>query len=129
MHLTTSAAVLFYSMDEILNKLVSERQVAERAMREAKRKIWDHQIQMIQEKLGVAVGTVVLYKGREFKVTSVNSKFGGGTEHEITSDIPSFHKPWLNGVPRKKDGTWSAREQCLYSDWKLPDNASTPVSS
>lgn len=56
----------------------------------------------------VKVGDVVIYKGNEYLVTSVDPKWGDTV------------KPWLTGNPRKADGTFGKAVRNLYSNWTKP---------
>jgi hypothetical protein len=56
---------------------------------------------------GVAVGSVVLYRGVEHRVTHIQDSFGA-------------EKPWLRGKQKRKDGTFGTRSVHLYDDWTKP---------
>lgn len=58
-------------------------------------------------KYGVRPGDIVVsHKGKEYKVTKVDTMFDDGL------------KPFVAGIPRKKDGTFGTAHRNLYSDWK-----------
>jgi len=55
----------------------------------------------------VALGDLVLYKGEIYKVT--NHKFFDWSDENA--------KLWLDGVKKRKDGSFGTRHVHLYSDW------------
>lgn len=65
---------------------------------------------LIKEEYGVAVGCIVLYKGREYRVARMGA-------------IIDRLKPWLHGVVRKKNGEWGNRQTSLFDNWTLPGDA------
>jgi hypothetical protein len=67
---------------------------------------------------GVFVGAIVRRRGVEYRVTCVNASFSG--------------RPWLEGSPRRKDGTFGAARRNLYGDWELvppPNDADSRAPS
>lgn len=55
---------------------------------------------------GVTVGCVVVdLEGAEFQVTRV--------------DVRPTRRPWIEGNPKKKDGTWGTAKRNLYDNWQL----------
>lgn len=90
-------------MDKIkeLEKRVGE---LEDELREANSLLYKARV----EACPVKVGDVVIYKGNEYRVTSVDPKWG------------NIVKPWLTGNPRKADGTFGNAVRNLYSHWTKP---------
>ncbi len=65
---------------------------------------------------GITCGDIVINrKGMEFRVSKVDPFMGG--------------KAWLSGNPRRKDGSWSAAERNLYSDWTKPEAVADDVGT
>lgn len=65
---------------------------------------YELKIQIAKIKHGVEVGTIVVKKdGSEYRVTKV--------------DVRWVDRPWLEGNPRKKDGTFGTAIRNLYDDW------------
>lgn len=86
-----------------IERLISEVALCEQKLFGAKQRL----IAARCRHIGIAVDDVVRdAKGREFRV--VRAKFLGNRVDE---------RPWLEGVPRRKDGEWANREQCIYDDW------------
>jgi hypothetical protein len=71
-----------------------------------RRKIRVEKLRIVEETYGIRVGSVVVVKGADYRVTKVDVRWGRD-------------KPWLEGNPRKKDGTFGSRKRNLYSDWEL----------
>ena len=61
------------------------------------------------EASGVAVGDIVVYRGKRHRVTSVDPQ----------SWNKPGDKPWLSGNPEKADGTFGTAIRNLYSEWTL----------
>lgn len=59
---------------------------------------------------GVSSGDIVLYKGKECKVSYVEIR--GWSVYDRT------HKPWVHGFVKNKDGSWGKADRCLYSEWE-----------
>jgi hypothetical protein len=55
---------------------------------------------------GISVGDIVIWKGKEVKVTRVRPWVNLG-------------KPWIYGLLKVKDGSWGKAERALYSDWTM----------
>jgi hypothetical protein len=56
---------------------------------------------------GVAVGSIVKNRdGKKHRVTAVDTRWIGS-------------KPWLEGNPMRKDGTFGTAKRMLYSEWEL----------
>jgi hypothetical protein len=72
--------------------------------------IIQEKLRLIEKRYGVLVGAVVVSRGEEYRVTKVDVK-------SIFWDMDT--KPWLEGNPRKKDGTFGKKKRHLYSDWEL----------
>ena len=58
----------------------------------------------IELKHGVTVGSVVLYRGIEHKVTRVETRWG-------------IDRPWLEGNPKRKDGSFRTAHRNLFGNW------------
>jgi hypothetical protein len=58
---------------------------------------------------GAKVGAVVEWRGQKYRVTKVDVKYYYSGDQ----------KPWLEGNPTKKDGTFGTAVRKLYSDWDL----------
>lgn len=68
--------------------------------------ITKEKLRISEQEFGVRVGSIVKdRKGVEHKVTLVNAKYSG--------------RPWLEGNPKKKDGTFGTARRNIYSDWTL----------
>ena len=76
--------------------------------------IRSERIRIAEATWGVTTGSIVKYRGKEYFVTAVKpSTFGNGTR-----------KPWLDGNPRRKDGTFGSANRCLFDFWeKVPGEA------
>jgi hypothetical protein len=92
----------FEAHSELLGRTIAAR----RALFEATVELKECEARYYKEKFGVEVGTIVMYKGEEHKVTLV--------DHFI---FP--RKPWVEGARRRKDGEWSQRSFALYSNWEV----------
>lgn len=65
------------------------------------------QLQLIEQTYGVTIGGIVTDRqGIEYKITSVSTRW-----------FPS--KPWLEGNPKKKDGTFGTAHRNLYGAWEV----------
>ena len=68
--------------------------------------ITKEKLRISEQQFGVRIGSIVKTRqGIEHKVTEVNVNFGG--------------KPWIEGNPKKKDGTFGTARRNLCSDWTL----------
>jgi hypothetical protein len=83
-----------------INDLKSRVGDLERQLQEAKKRL--HQAQL--EEAGVSVGDVVVFKGEEFRVASV--------------DPSPYGKAWVKGNPKKMNGTFGNAVRSLYADWE-----------
>ncbi len=61
--------------------------------------------EIAEAKFGVAVGSIVKCKGKEFRVCNVKGDCYG--------------KPWVHGYQRLKGGAWGSQPRALYTDWEL----------
>jgi len=70
-----------------------------------RREVHDARIEADCLEYGIQIGsTVTDRKGNEFRITVIDSSYG---------------KPWLQGNPRKKDGTWGIANRHLYANWEV----------
>lgn len=60
----------------------------------------------VELKHGVTVGSIVIYKGVEHKVTQVDTRWG-------------VDRPWLEGNPKRKDGSFGTARRNLYRQWTV----------
>lgn len=79
-------------------EILEQLQVVRKAIHEEK-------LRLTEQQFGVRVGSIV--KDRK------------GVEHKVTKVNPSYGKPWLEGNPKKKDGTFGIAQRNIYSDWDL----------
>lgn len=70
-------------------------------------KIKQYYITRAERKWGIKVGDIVLGNN--------------GKKHRIAKIISGEHreKPWLEGNPERKDGTYGTAVRNLYNDWEL----------
>ena len=91
-----------------LEELLAREKELKEALYLVTEEITQEKIHSVEEEYGVRVGSVVIYRGKEYRVTKV--------------DVTSFRrdgKPWLEGNPRKKDGMFGIKSCRLYSGWEL----------
>lgn len=82
-----------------------EKQLLE-SLNDVREAITKEKLRLAEKDFGVRVGSIVKdRKGVEHKVTCVNVKYSG--------------TPWLEGNPKKKDGTFGTAHRNIYSDWTL----------
>ena len=88
-----------------LERLTREADAAKRVAADAHRRLWE-----FQKSLSAAQpGDIVSHpRYGECRVVGIGPCFG-----------MNYDRPWLVGVPRKKDGTWGTAQRQLYSDWKV----------
>lgn len=55
------------------------------------------------KKAGIRIGDVVLYKGKQHKVVSIDT---------------TWRKPWLTGHPQLANGEFGKAIRNLYGDWE-----------
>jgi hypothetical protein len=58
---------------------------------------------------GAKVGAVVEWRGQKYRITKVDVKYYHNDDQ----------KPWLEGNPLKKDGTFGIAVRNLYGDWEV----------
>ena len=73
-----------------------------------KASIRKEQLISAEQRYGVKIGSIVVYRGKDYKVMEVDTKFWS-----------SARKPWLVGNPRRKDGAFGVARRQLYPDWEL----------
>lgn len=105
-------------MNKTLKELEQQIDAMREAMSELETRIEAERVRIATETFGVRVGSIVRYKGRDFKVQEVEPCFLGD---------PSKSKPWVTGNPRKKDGSFGSQSRHLYSDWELVDSVEGDV--
>ena len=87
---------LLYQEEQLRNKL-SKVTVA----------IREEQLLEAKNKYGVEIGAIVKDRsGKEYRITKVDVRSWDGF-------------PWLEGNPRKKDGTFGKARRCLYNSWEV----------
>ena len=104
---------------------VAELSAREEQLREALRALRVDlkaaRLRHFEELYGLRLGSVVTYRGKEYRVTEIDAGYGG-----------LDGKPWLMGNPRLKCGGWGTSERHLYSYWMAvpPPNtlSGSPVS-
>lgn len=69
-----------------------------------RQKILSTQREIAKVKHGIEIGSVVKYRGVLHRVTSVTEGYG---------------KPWAEGNPMRKDGSYGTARRNLFSDWEL----------
>lgn len=98
------------SNDEHLVYLNQKRASAELHLTEINKEIRETQIAITFERYGVKVGSIVAS-------TAKNTR---GAHYKVTEIKTSWRdKPWLEGNPKKKDGTFSTAMRHLYTEWEL----------
>ena len=71
-----------------------------------RKEITTEKLRLAEQEFGVRIGSIVKDRsGVEHKVTHVSVKYSG--------------KPWLEGNPKKKDGTFGTARRNIYGDWQL----------
>lgn len=58
----------------------------------------------VELKHGITVGSIVVYRGVEHRVTKIETHWG-------------IERPWLEGNPKRKDGIFGTAHRNLYGDW------------
>lgn len=98
-----------------LEALVGREAELETELSKVRAAINAEKLQLIELEHGVRVGsTVVDKKGVEYLVTRVDA---------------CWSPPWLEGNPRRKDGSFGTASRNLYSDWKLLTPLELPVGA
>ena len=90
---------LLHSRSEILEEL----RILDERIREEK-------LRLSEEVHGVKIGSIVEYKGKKHRVTKINVSYA-----------VNGAKPWVEGNPMRRDGTYGSGRRCLYSEWTLAD--------
>ena len=72
--------------------------------------IKDIKLQMAESEYGVNIGSIVIYKGHEFKVTAIHPW------KSFAND-----KPWVKGLPKKKNGEFGKAAHDLYGLWSIKE--------
>ena len=62
-------------------------------------------LQLAERTYGVRLGCIVRYRGVEHRVTKIR--------------VFRVGVPWLEGNPKKKDGTFGTSHRNLYGDWEV----------
>ena len=83
-----------------LKELEAKVRSAARAFGEAKRALKAAQLAACP----VKVGDIVVSRGVEYRVLGIDTSW-------------DVNRPWLVGVPRKKNGEFGARTRNLYGNW------------
>ena len=90
----------------MLKKLeLQEKELCERlsVVRDAINK---EKLRLAEQEFGVKVGSIV--------------KDSKGIEHQVTLVVATYSgKPWLEGNPKKKDGTFGTARRNIFSGWTL----------
>lgn len=69
---------------------------------------------------GVGPGSIVRCRGEEYLVTAMEHQKLSCIKSLAKADFPiPRRKPWLQGCPRNKDGSWSRRQRRLFNDWEV----------
>jgi len=100
-------------MSELLKELDAKARDLRDQLSVVNKAIHDEKMRVVTEASGVTVGSVVVYQGKDHKVTKVDVRWGYN------------EKPWLEGNPRRKDGTFGTAHRNLYSDWELAGERET----
>ena len=91
---------------ELIAALEAEEQTLLLKLSECRKNITTAKLDWIKSTYGVAVDSVVQdSKGNIYKVTSIDTCWN--------------KRPWLQGLLKKKDGTFGTGIRNIYSDWKL----------
>lgn len=103
----------------MLKELIQQEDELSKKLGEVRRAITEEKTRLAEEQFGVSVGSIVSDRqGNEYRVTRIMTMCSG--------------KPWLEGNPKKKDGTFGVARRNIYSDWNLvsPNNqAKRPAES
>ena len=92
-------------MDNLAELKLQEEELSSK-LNEVRREITKEKLRLAEQEFGVRIGSVVKdKKGIEYKVTCVKTNFSG--------------KPWLEGNPKKKDGTFGIAHRNIYGNWTL----------
>lgn len=90
--------------------LIGDLIVKEKRLRKDLGKVLDEiraeKLRIVQERYGIKVGSIVITKGEEYRITEIDTH---------------WDPPWVSGNPKKKDGTWSKAVRNIYGDWKVID--------
>lgn len=62
----------------------------------------------IELKHGITIGSIVVYKGVEHRVTEIDTHWG-------------LDRPWLEGNPQRKDGSFGTARRNLFNYWTKAD--------
>ena len=88
-----------------LDALIKREQELNKELAETGRQIKAERDRMAFNGYGVSIGSVVLYRDAEYRVTVVDSTWKG--------------KPWLKGQKKLKDGTFGILSRRIFNGWEL----------
>lgn len=94
----------------VLTSLEAERKTVMDRLDAITAKIDDEKRRIIKERFGVYIGGSVWSEGKEFQVSIIDLRY---------VDVRGTQLPWVEGYPRKKDGTFSASRRHIYRTWSL----------
>lgn len=80
-------------------KLIQEVDEARRRLSEAQKALDEYRL----AHCGVSIGEIVLHKGEEYQVTSID---------------PRWSPPWLKACKKRANGTFEKRIKHLYDNWQ-----------
>ena len=99
-----------FMIDPTLRALLDRRNELKNELINSGIEIRNRKLQLIEEFFGVKLGSIVKYRGKEFKVVSIKVSTWNGRPDRI---------PWLVGVGRKKDGEFGVVQRNLFVGWEL----------
>ena len=62
----------------------------------------------IKEKYNLMEGSIVRFKGKEYRVSTIEVRSGFDLD-----------KPWVKGNPKNSNGEWGIGERNLYNEWEV----------
>lgn len=90
----------------MLEELRKKQTELRRQLSEVTGQIREEKLRMVEAQYGVKIGSIVVNnKGIEHRVVNIETGVG--------------KRPWLEGVPRKKNLEFGTARRNLYSEWTL----------
>lgn len=91
-----------------LDTAIDIMNIAESNAKELRKQCCTLWLDAIREKYNLMEGSTVKYKGKLYRVSTIEIPFGF-----------SLGKPWIKGNPKNSDGTWSIGERNLFTYWEV----------
>ena len=90
---------------DIITELQNEEKELEKQLSAIREKIKIEKLKSYKKDLNIEVGSIVIYRNREYKVFHIDTKWGD-------------RKPWIKGIRKNNNGEFGKKIESLYSDWE-----------